>query len=61
MIAGLLFAEQDTTSHQFGRTVELLANHPGQWALLAARPDLAAAAIGNLARSQPPPCHRRSG
>jgi cytochrome P450 len=53
MIAGLLFAGQDTTSHQFGRTVELLADHPGQWALLAARPDLAAAAIDEGLRLVP--------
>ena len=53
MITTLLFAGQDTTRHQFGRTVELLAGHPGQWVLLAARPDLAAGAVDEGLRLVP--------
>ena len=52
-LTGLLFAGQDTTRHQLGRTLELFAAHPDQWALLAQRPDLAAAAVEEGLRCAP--------
>jgi cytochrome P450 len=52
-LTGLLFAGQDTTRHQLGRTLELFEAHPDQWALLAQRPDLAAAAVEEGLRCAP--------
>ena len=52
-LTGLLFAGQDTTRHQLGRTLELFAAHPDQWALLAERPDLADAAVDEGLRCAP--------
>lgn len=53
MVTTLLFAGQDTTRHQLGRTLELLAEHPAQWALLGARRDLAGAAVDEGLRLAP--------
>ena len=52
-LTGLLFAGQDTTRHQLGRTLELFTAHPDQWTLLAQRPDLAAAAVEEGLRCAP--------
>jgi cytochrome P450 len=52
-LTGLLFAGQDTTRHQLGRTLELFTAHPDQWALLAERPELAAAAVEEGLRCAP--------
>jgi cytochrome P450 len=52
-LTGLLFAGQDTTRHQLGRTLKLFAAHPDQWALLAQAPDLAAAAVEEGLRCAP--------
>ena len=52
-LTGLLFAGQDTTRHQLGRTLELFAAHPDQWALLTQRPDLATAAVEEGLRCAP--------
>ena len=53
MVAALLFAGQDTTRHQFGRTLELFLRHPDQWTLLAQRPELAASAVEEGLRLAP--------
>lgn len=53
LVATLLFAGQDTTHHQLGRTLELFLRHPDQWALLGRRPDLAPAAVGEGLRLVP--------
>lgn len=53
MIVGMLFAGQDTTRNQLGRLVELLADRPDQWVLLARRPDLAPAVVAEGMRLVP--------
>jgi cytochrome P450 len=50
MIAGLLFAGYDTTRNQLGQALLVFAQHPEQWALLAARPELAPAAVDEVMR-----------
>ena len=53
MTGGLLFAGHDTTRNQLGRGLHAFADHPDQWALLAARPELAAAAVDEVMRRFP--------
>jgi cytochrome P450 len=50
MIGGLLFAGYDTTRNQLGLAMWVFAQHPDQWELLAARPDLAAGAVEEVMR-----------
>jgi cytochrome P450 len=45
MAQAVLMAGTDTTRNQLACCVALLAEHPDQWALLAARPDLAPRAV----------------
>jgi cytochrome P450 len=53
MVAALLFAGQDTTSHQLGSGIATFLRHPEQWALLARRPELAAQAVEEVVRVAP--------
>jgi len=53
MTGGLLFAGHDTTRNQLGRGLHAFADHPDQWALLAAHPELAAAAVDEVMRRFP--------
>ena len=53
LITGLVFAGQDTTRNQLGLALQLFAEHPDQWALLAARPELATAAVEEVMRVRP--------
>jgi len=53
MVAALLFAGQDTTRNQLGRTLQLFLAHPDQWSLLAHRPELAEAAVQEGLRVAP--------
>jgi cytochrome P450 len=53
LVTALLFAGQDTTHHQLGLAVALFLDHPEQWALLAANPDLAPAAVDEALRLAP--------
>jgi cytochrome P450 len=53
MVAGLLFAGQDTTCHQLGLAVATFLDHPDQWRLLAAQPLLAARAVEEVMRIAP--------
>jgi hypothetical protein len=53
MITGLIFAGQDTTRCQLGRILELFLHHPGQWALLSHRPELAGRAVAEGLRLAP--------
>jgi cytochrome P450 len=53
MAATLLFAGQDTTRHQLGRTLELFLDHPAQWQLLAQRPELGERAVEEGLRLAP--------
>jgi cytochrome P450 len=53
LAGGLLIAGTDTTRNQLAAAVQTLAEHPDQWALLAAYPDLAAGAVEELMRHSP--------
>ncbi len=49
----LLMAGTDTTRNQLAAAVQVLADHPDQWALLAHRPELAPNAVHELMRYCP--------
>ncbi len=54
MLCGtLLGAGTDTTRNQLAAAVQVLSAHPDQWALLAARPELAPNAVNELMRYCP--------
>jgi cytochrome P450 len=54
MLAGILLAAgTDTTRNQLAAAVQVLADHPQQWALLASHPELAANAVHELMRYCP--------
>jgi len=53
LITGLVLAGQDTTRNQLGLALKLFAQHHKQWALLAARPELAASAVEEVTRVRP--------
>jgi cytochrome P450 len=50
MIGGLLFAGYDTTRNQLGLAMFTFCHHPEQWALLAAKPELAPRAVDEVMR-----------
>jgi cytochrome P450 len=53
LAATLLGAGTDTTRNQLAAAVQVLCEHPDQWALLAARPELAPNAVHELMRYCP--------
>jgi cytochrome P450 len=53
MIVMLVFAGIDTTRNQLGLAMATFLEHPDQWALLAARPDLARKAVEEVMRVRP--------
>ncbi|GAB1812145.1 cytochrome P450 [Mycobacterium sp. MUNTM1] len=53
LTASLLVAGTDTTRNQLAASVQVLCDHPDQWALLAARPDLANSAVEETMRHSP--------
>jgi cytochrome P450 len=53
LAGGLLSAGTDTTRNQLAAAVQVLADHPDQWAMLAAHPELAANAVHELMRYCP--------
>jgi cytochrome P450 len=53
MVSALLFAGQDTTSHQLGSAIATFLRHPEQWSLLAQQPELAAQAVEEVVRVAP--------
>lgn len=53
LAGGLLMAGTDTTRNQLAAAVEALCDHPDQWELLAAHPELARAAAEELTRARP--------
>ena len=53
MVFGLVVGGQDTTRNQLGLALILFARHPEQWALLAARPELAARTTEEVMRLSP--------
>jgi cytochrome P450 len=50
LVATLLMAGTDTTRNQLAAAVQLLCEHPDQWALLARRPELATNAVEECLR-----------
>ena len=53
LVAILLNAGTDTTRNQLAAGVQVLADHPDQWALLAEHPELAAKAVEEVMRHSP--------
>jgi cytochrome P450 len=53
LVLNVLVGGVDTTQSQLAHGLRLFASHPEQWELLAARPELAAAAAEELLRYEP--------
>jgi cytochrome P450 len=53
LAGGLLMAGTDTTRNQVAAAVDVLCDHPDQWALLADHPELAMKAVEELMRFHP--------
>ena len=53
LVAILLNAGTDTTRNQLAAALQVLCNHPDQWALLAEHPELAPHAVEELMRHTP--------
>jgi cytochrome P450 len=53
LVAILLNAGTDTTRNQLAAAIQVLTDHPDQWALLADHPDLATQAVEELIRHTP--------
>ena len=50
MVEAVIIGGTDTTRNQLGCSVALMAQHPGQWAMLAERPELAGNAVEETMR-----------
>ncbi|WP_193044164.1 cytochrome P450 [Mycolicibacterium baixiangningiae] len=55
-VASLLVAGTDTTRNQLSASMQVLCDHPGQWALLRDDPDLAMRAVEESMRHSPSVC-----
>jgi cytochrome P450 len=53
LVVGLLIAGTDTTRNQLAASVQVLCDHPDQWALLTQHPELAANAVEETMRHSP--------
>jgi cytochrome P450 len=53
LVLNVLVGGVDTTQSQLAHGLRLFASHPEQWELLAARPELAPAAVEELVRYEP--------
>jgi cytochrome P450 len=53
IVVTTLFAGHDTTKHQLATALHTFAGEPGSWDLLAARPELAPAAVEEVMRVAP--------
>ncbi len=53
LVLNVLVGGVDTTQSQLAHALRLFAEHPQQWALLAARPELAARAVEEVLRFEP--------
>jgi cytochrome P450 len=53
LVAGLLMAGTDTTRNQLAASVQVLCDHPDQWALLGQNPELAIRAVEETMRHSP--------
>ena len=56
MVASLLVAGTDTTRNQLAASLQVLFDHPDQWAMLRDRPELAMAAVEESMRHSPAVC-----
>ncbi len=56
-VASLLLAGTDTTRNQLAASLQVLIDHPEQWALLRAHPELAYAAVEESMRHSPAVCN----
>lgn len=56
MVAGFLMAGTDTTRNQLAASVQVLCEHPDQWAALRDRPELAMQAVEETMRHSPAAC-----
>ena len=58
-VASLLLAGTDTTRNQLAASLQVLLDHPEQWAMLREHPELAMPAVEESCAT-PPPCAARS-
>ncbi len=56
LVAGFLMAGTDTTRHQLAASVQVLCEHPDQWAKLSEQPELAMQAVEESMRHSPAVC-----
>ncbi|MCX2930145.1 cytochrome P450 [Mycobacterium sp. CVI_P3] len=56
LVAGFLMAGTDTTRNQLAASVQVLCEHPDQWAKLRDNPDLAMQAVEESMRHSPAAC-----
>jgi cytochrome P450 len=56
LAGGLLLAGTDTTRNQVAAAIQVLCEHPDQWKLLQAQPELAMAAVEETMRHSPIVC-----
>jgi cytochrome P450 len=56
LVAGFLMAGTDTTRNQLAASVQVLCEHPDQWAKLRERPELAMQAVEESMRHSPAVC-----
>lgn len=56
LVAGFLMAGTDTTRNQLAASVQVLCEHPDQWAKLGGRPELAMQAVEESMRHSPAAC-----
>lgn len=56
-VAGLLLAGTDTTRNQLAASVQVLLDHPDQWAMLREHPELAMPAVEESMRHSPAVCN----
>lgn len=56
MVAGFLMAGTDTTRNQLAASVQVLCEHPDQWAKLGDEPELAMQAVEETMRHSPAVC-----
>ena len=53
LVAAMLLAGTDTTRNQVAASIDILCDHPDQWNLLRAKPELAMAAVDETMRHSP--------
>ena len=56
LVAGFLMAGTDTTRNQLAASVQVLCEHPDQWAMLRDHPELAMQAVEESMRHSPAAC-----